>query len=136
VKKVLTILIISLACGLAAKAQKIDSIYFNLYTDSLKKGPLHYNYINVDGKLSNGRYIPLDSAQVRFTSSAGKMTGNVLKLDSTVKDEFVLITAALISNPAVRKEVKIYIKKVIATEPLKSAEELIDGWQKQGKKKN
>jgi hypothetical protein len=136
VKKVLTILIVSLAFGFASKAQKVDSIYFNLYTDSLKKGPLHYNYINVDGKLSNGRYIPLDSSQVRFTSSAGKMTGNVLTLDSAIKDEFILITATLISDPAIRKETKIYIKKLIATEPLKSAEELIDGWQKQGKKKN
>ena len=29
-----------------AKAQKIESIHINLYTDSLKKGT--YNYINVD----------------------------------------------------------------------------------------
>ena len=35
------------------KAQKVDSIYFHLYTDSLKKGV--YNYINVDARLQNGR---------------------------------------------------------------------------------
>jgi hypothetical protein len=34
------------------KAQKVDSIFFHPYTDSLKKGT--YNYINVDGKLSDG----------------------------------------------------------------------------------
>ena len=31
----------------SVNAQKVDSIYFHLYTDSLKKGT--YNYINVDG---------------------------------------------------------------------------------------
>ena len=38
-------------------SQKIDSISFHLYTDSLKKG--QHNYINVDGKLSNGQWQPL-----------------------------------------------------------------------------
>lgn len=135
-KKIFFFLIACLTFSQFAKAQKVDSIYFNLYTDSLKKGPQHYNYINVDGKLSNGSFIPLDSTHIKFTASAGKITGNVLTLDSSVKDEFVIITATLISQPLVRKEVKIYIKKIITEEPLKSAEELIEGWQKQGKKKS
>lgn len=135
-KKLFTIVLLCFAFAFSASAQKIDSIYFNLYTDSLKKGAVHFNYINVDGKLSDGRYIPLDSTHVRFTTSIGKISGNVLTLDSLVKDEFVIITATLLSNPAVKKEVKIYIKKVLTEEPMKSAEELIDGWQRQGKKKN
>ena len=53
----------------AASAQKVDSIYFHLYTDSLKKG--FYNYINVDGKLSDGSWTPLDSTEILFTSDAG-----------------------------------------------------------------
>jgi len=53
-----------------AKAQKIDSIYVHLYTDSLKKGT--YNYINIDGKLSNGRYLPLDTTDLVFSASDGK----------------------------------------------------------------
>ena len=64
------------ALSLPVKAQKVDSLFFNLYTDSLKIGT--YNYINVDGKLSNGSWLPLDSMQVIFTSSTGKMTGNIL----------------------------------------------------------
>ena len=36
-----------------ANAQKVDSIYFHLYTDSLKKG--FFNYINVDDKTSDGK---------------------------------------------------------------------------------
>jgi len=43
-------------------AQKVDSIYFNLYTDSLKKG--QHNYINMDGKLSNGRWMPLTAKKL------------------------------------------------------------------------
>jgi hypothetical protein len=134
VKNLLFLVIFVVCCSFAAKSQKIDSIYFNLYTDSLKKGPLHYNYINVDGKLSNGSYIPLDSTQVKFTCSAGKMMGNVLQLDTTEKADFVIVTAFLKENPLVRKDVKIYIKKVLTEEQLKTSEELIDGWQKQRKK--
>jgi hypothetical protein len=134
VKKIYISLFAVLAFALAGKAQKIDSIYFNLYTDSLKKGSVHFNYINVDGKLSDGRYIPLDSSQVRFTASVGKMKGNVLTLDSATKEAFVIITAMLIENPGVRKEVKIYIKKNYNEENLRSEKELIEGWQKPGKK--
>jgi hypothetical protein len=135
VKQLFFIILSAFFFSFAAKAQKIkvDSIYFNLYTDSLKKGPLHYNYINVDGKLSDGSYLPLDSTQVRFSCSVGKMTGNVLQLDSSVKDEYVVVTAMLIANPAVKKEVKIYIKKADAEGKLKSEKELIEGWQKQKK---
>jgi hypothetical protein len=132
VKKLFFILLSAFCFSFCAKAQKVkvDSIFFNLYTDSLKKGPLHYNYINVDGKLSDGSYLPLDSTRVKFSSSAGKMTGNVLQLDSAMKDDYVTVTATLIENPAIRKEIKIYIKKVIAEEKLKTQEELIEGWQK------
>ncbi|MBL0056604.1 MAG: hypothetical protein IPP31_10530 [Chitinophagaceae bacterium] len=42
--------------ALFARGQKVENIYVNLYTDSLKKGT--FNYINIDGKLSNGRFIP------------------------------------------------------------------------------
>ena len=129
-------LLMFFALALTTKAQKIDSIYFNLYTDSLKKGSLHFNYINVDGKLPGGSYIPLDSSHIRFTCSAGKMTGNVLTLDSTLKDEYVIITAALIADPSIKKEVRIYVKKIIVQEPLKSADELVEGWQKERKKKS
>jgi hypothetical protein len=72
-------------------AQKVDSIYFNLYTDSLKKG--FYNYINIDGKLSDGSWIPLDSTQVRFESNTGYFKGNDLFIDSSYKAETVTIKA-------------------------------------------
>ena len=75
---------------IAGFGQKIDSIYFNLYTDSLKKGT--YNYINVEGRLSNGNIRPLDSTQLIFTASAGKFFGNSLWLPFETKEEKVNIT--------------------------------------------
>lgn len=95
---------------------------------------MHYNYINVDGKLSNGNYLPLDTTQVKFTCSVGKMTGNVLQLDSNEAAEFVIITATLKENPAVRKEVRIYVKRVLTEEKLKTTEELLNEWNKKPKK--
>ena len=46
----------------AGVAQKVDSIYFNLYTDSLKKG--QHNYINIDGKMSNGRWLTMTAREI------------------------------------------------------------------------
>lgn len=106
-----------------ATAQKIDSIYVHLYTDSLKKGT--YNYINIDGLLSNGRYLPLDSSTIRFTASAGKFFGNSLLIDNNFTGDKVSIQAVLKSNPALHKEFVIYIKKKPDNENLKTVDELL-----------
>ena len=108
----------------AVSAQKVDSIYFHLYTDSLKKG--FYNYINVDGKLSDGSWTPLDSTQVLFISDAGFFKGNDLFIDSSYKAETVRVKAVLKSNPSVHKEVVIHIRKRGFIEPLKTNEEIMD----------
>jgi len=108
----------------AVSAQKVDSIYFHLYTDSLKKG--FYNYINVDGKLSDGTWAPLDSTQVLFISDAGFFKGNDLFIDSSYKAETVRVKAVLKSNPSVHKEIVIHIRKRGFTEPLKTNEEIMD----------
>ena len=116
-----------------AKAQKIDSIYINLYTDSLKKGT--YNYINVDGLLSNGHYMPLDSTQLIFTSSAGKFYGNSLLIGRDFKDEKVLIKVVLRSKPSLCKEFEMYIKKKPDGE-LKTLDELMNEMKQKPKAKN
>lgn len=108
-----------------AKGQKIDSIYVDLYTDSLKKGT--YNYINIDGKLSTGKFIPLDSTNILFTSSDGKFSGNSLWLDPGFTKEKVLIKAVLKSNPLIYKEFTLYIKKNPDNEKLKTLDEVIEG---------
>ena len=122
-RKVLVVLCFIITAN-AVSAQKVDSIYFHLYTDSLKKG--FYNYINVDGKLSDGTWTPLDSTQVVFISDAGFFKGNDLFIDSSYKAETVRVKAVLKSNPSVHKEVVIHIRKRGFTEPLKTNEEIMD----------
>lgn len=115
-----------------AQAQKIDSIFVNLYTDSLKKGT--YNYINVDGQLSNGNYLPLDSTQIIFWASEGKFLGNSLWIDKDFKYDRVLIKVLLRSNPKLNKEFTIYIKKKPDDEKLPTSEELIKEMESKSKK--
>lgn len=90
------------------KAQKIDSIYFHLYTDSLKKGT--HNYINVDGKLSDGSWRPLTVKDIVFSSSACEFSGNELIVPADFNKEKVTVKAVLKSNPAIWKETTIWIK--------------------------
>lgn len=116
-----------------AFAQKIDSIYVNLYTDSLKKGT--YNYINIDGLLSNGRYLPLDSTHIIFTASAGAFYGNSLFIDKDFKEEKVTIKVTLKQNPALFKEFVMFIKKKPDDEKLKTTEEILDEMRNKSKKK-
>jgi hypothetical protein len=116
-----------------AKAQKIDSIYINLYTDSLKKGT--YNYINVDGLLSNGRYLPLDSTHLLFEASVGRFSGNSLWLDRNCNEEKVHIKVTVRKNKALYRDFDVYVKKAENTEQLKTADEVMNELQKGRKKK-
>lgn len=122
-RKILVVLGFIMAAN-AVSAQKVDSIYFHLYTDSLKKG--FYNYINVDGKLSDGTWTPLDSSEILFISDAGFFKGNDLFIDSSYKGETVRVKAILKRNPAIHKETVIYIRKRGFTEPLKTNEQILD----------
>ncbi len=121
-KKYLLLLFI-LGTGILAKAQKVENIYVNLYTDSLKKGT--FNYINIDGKLSNGKFLPLDSNDVTFWSSAGKFTGNSLWIEDNITVNKVDIRVRAKNNPALIKEFTIYIKQMPDPQ-LKSVEEIMN----------
>jgi hypothetical protein len=110
-------------CSFFAKAQKVESIYVNLYTDSLKKGT--FNYINIDGKLSNGKYLPLDSTHLIFWASAGKFSGNSLWIDRDFTTKKVDIKVSLRDNPAMVKEFTIYIKQQPDPE-LKTMDEIMN----------
>ncbi len=105
-------------------AQRSDSLYVHLYTDSLKKGA--FNYINIDGILPNGHYVPLDSSQLIFQSSAGRFYGNTLWIDNDFLEDKVTIKTILRKNPAVYKEFSLYIKKKEDTVPLKTIDEIIN----------
>lgn len=122
-KKGLLLLFIVLS-ALIVKAQKIDSLYFNLYTDSLKKGT--WNYINIDGKLSNGTYLPLTDKQLNFQASTGTFERNNLWVEKDFKRDSVVVTITLKENPSVTKSITIYIKKKENEERLKTNEEILN----------
>jgi hypothetical protein len=122
-KKTLLFIAIVLAAS-PLFAQKVDSIFFNLYTDSLKKG--QHNYINIDGKLSNGRWMPLTGKDIQFSCSSASFEGNQLIIPADFKQEKVTVKAVLKSNPAVAIERTIWIK----TKPdgeLPTREEILNG---------
>jgi hypothetical protein len=119
-----TILIILLAfIGVSSSAQKIDSIFFHLYTDSLKKGT--HNYINVDGKLSNGKWLPLTEKEIQFTSSLCKFSGNELIIPADFGEEKITVRAVLKANPSVWIEKTIWIKRKPDPDKLPTKEEMM-----------
>lgn len=106
-KKIILLFLLTVSAA-TLFAQKVDSIYFNLYTDSLKKG--QHNYINVDGKMSNGRWMPLTAKDIQFSCSTAEFSGNELIIPDNFKPEKVTVKAVLKSNPAVWLERTIWIK--------------------------
>lgn len=115
------LLCIFLVTALASKAQKIDSIFVNLYTDSLKKAT--YNYINIDGQLNTGKFIPLDSTKISFTCPQAKFIGNSIVIPANFEEKKVNVKVTLKSNPTIFKEFEIYIKQA-EDPPLKALEDI------------
>jgi hypothetical protein len=135
-KKVLLFLVLTTATT-SLFAQKVDSIYFHLYTDSLKKG--QHNYINVDGKLSNGRWLPLSAKEILFSCPEAKFEGNELIIPEDFKSEKVTVKAILKSNQLIVIEKTIWIKTKPDDELLPTKDEMINGTapsKNKGKNKN
>jgi hypothetical protein len=126
------LLVLFTISSFACEAQKIEKIFVNLYTDSLKKGTL--NYINIDGQLSNGRYLPLDSTKILFTCAQAKFAGNSIIIPTNFTAEKVTIKTTLKSDPTIFKEFDVYIKKM-EDPPLKSANEIMAETKTSKKKK-
>ncbi|MGZ8558424.1 MAG: hypothetical protein ACXWWC_08835 [Chitinophagaceae bacterium] len=123
-------LLSTIACSL--KAQKVDSIYFHLYTDSLKKGT--HNYINVDGKLSNGTWVPLSAKELLFTSSGCTFSGNELIVPADFAGDKITVKALLKTNSTVWIEKTIWIKKNPDPE-LPTQEEVMREYRQKPKRK-
>ena len=123
-KNILITIVLSITAHFVS-AQTLDSIFFNLYTDSLKKGT--YNYINVEGHFSDGTYLPLSNKELKFTSTAGKFNGNSLFIDSSFTDDKVTVKAVVIRNPRLAKQIDIYIKKAPDNEKLPTMDEVMHG---------
>ena len=109
-------------CTVGVKAQKVENIYVNLYTDSLKKGT--HNYINVDGEFNNGKFLPLDSNKIQFSCPQAKFFGNSLYIPADFKEEKVSVKIMLKEDNSKFKEFDIYIKKM-EDPPLKTQAEII-----------
>ena len=129
------LLILFVLSTLATKAQKVEAIFVNLYTDSLKKGT--FNYINIDGQLSNGKYVPLDNTKILFTCDKAKFVGNSIIIPADFAEEKVTIKVTLKNEWKIFKEFEIFIKKM-EDPPLKNvgeiAPKIISSKKKKGKK--
>jgi len=115
--------ILFLSLSFLGNAQKIDSISFHLYTDSLKKGT--HNYINIDGKTSDGKWKPLTAKEITFTTSYGTFEGTELVLPDNPTVEKLTIKAILKSDPKLWKEITLWIKKKPDDEMLPSTDEVL-----------
>ena len=115
--------ILFLSLSFLGNAQKIDSIAFHLYTDSLKKGT--HNYINIDGKTSEGKWKPLTAKDITFTTSYGTFEGTELVLPDNPTVEKLTIKAMLKSDPKLWKEITIWIKKKPDDEMLPTTDEVL-----------
>ena len=115
--------IVLILSAFLSNAQKIDSISFHLYTDSLKKGT--HNYINIDGKTSDGKWKPLTAKEVTFTSNYGTFESNELILPDNPTVEKLTIKAILKSDPKLWKEITIWIKKKPDDELLPTTDEVL-----------
>jgi hypothetical protein len=113
-------------------AQKIEHIYANLYTDSLKKGT--HNYINIDGELSNGKFLPLDSSKLIFTCKEAVFFGNSLFIPVDFSPEKVNIKVILKEDNTKFKEMELFIKKT-EDHPLKTEREIMAEIKNKKKKK-
>ncbi|HEX7845964.1 MAG TPA: hypothetical protein VF476_09210 [Chitinophagaceae bacterium] len=132
-KKYLLVILV-LAFASRSGAQKVDSIYFHLYTDSLKKG--QHNYINVDGKMSDGRWQPLTTKELEFSSTHGKFEGNELILPFDFKEPKLKVKAVLKSNPAVWIEKTIWIKTIPDPDILPTNDQILNNRSKGKKNRN
>lgn len=121
--KKLVLIISCVFVGELLSAQKVDSIVFHLYTDSLKKGT--HNYINVDGKLSNGSWQPMTAKEVKFGSSACEFSGNELVIPPNFSGDKIVVWAELKTDPSQRIERTIWIKKKPDPEFLPTKDEVM-----------
>lgn len=122
-KSVISILAIFSLATAKAQPPAYDSIAFHLYTDSLKRQV--HNYINVDGRLTGGGWLPLTERQLQFQCPQGRFEGNSLIIDSNFQGKSVEITVTDKRNKNLTLTRTIYIKQAPDNERLKTTEEVL-----------
>ncbi len=88
----------------------LTDIRFNLYTDSIK--PVMDYYLNIEGIYNNGKIYPMDATTTSVTASQGSMQGLTWVKPEEVYFDKVTFTAVAKHNPAIAKDITIYIKQV------------------------
>lgn len=90
---------------------KLDSIRFNHYADSLKRG-FHY-YLNVEGIYSSGKIFPLDTSALNFEVSEGKLLGQDLLINNNETSiQSVNATATYKNDERLKALTTIPVKKL------------------------
>jgi hypothetical protein len=89
----------------------------------------------VDGKLSNGRWMPLSAKEIKFTASACHFSGNELVIPPDFTGEKITIKAELKTDPKQVIERTIWIKKNPDPDKLPSVEEVLKENGKKNKRK-
>lgn len=112
----------------------VTSLYFNLFTDSLKKdNPFD---LNVQGRFTSHKVYPLDTGMVAFTKtgggtlSAGRL---VVTGDDTVTRK-IHVVVRLKADPSIADSVWIPVKQIPDTARLPSEQELLDQWKRRGRR--
>ncbi len=112
----------------------LESIHFNLYTDSLKRDVEFY--LNMEGHFSSGKIYPLDTVKVRFQASAGELLGNVLLLpesDTAVHD--IQVKGIFKWDAQLADSCLIPVKTQVEDITLPTEQELLDRWKKERRRK-
>ncbi|MBC9934585.1 hypothetical protein [Chitinophaga qingshengii] len=88
---------------------RLVGLRFNHYADSIKRN-IRY-YMNVEGKFSSGRVLPLDTVQLRFRTSTGTVIGQDVLVEQNDSAKAVIIEAWYKPNPElyIRSEVPVKI---------------------------
>lgn len=97
------------AGAFAQRRPQLKSVYFNLYTDSLK--PVLNYYVNVEGQTISGNYLPLDTSDVILTANWGEMQGNAWVIPRVLLYDSVTFTAVSRQNPALHDRITIWMQK-------------------------
>jgi|GEM_PF-643498 hypothetical protein len=113
----------------------VQTLRFNLYTDSLKRDNPYY--LNVEGRFSNGRVLPLDTSMVAFRKKGGgSLAGNVLTVSrEDTATRSVEVMCWLKTDPRLQDRTLIPVKIVPDTAALPSEQQLFDRWDTRRKRR-
>ena len=86
--------------------------------------------------MSNGQWKPLTSKEIKFSSSACEFEGNELVVPRDFKEEKIKIKAELKTDPAIWKEVTIWIKTIPDPDSLPGLDQVLKNPPPKKRKKN